>query len=165
MDGYDDIQSARAKPISKSEQMAFATACLGGERRWEGSVRGLFGLIQRRFSIHSLGVIREGELCFSETICFDDGETQQREWRLVDAKGGLAVEGPDVEQIAPARLDNENAMTLIYKIKLGTFRFRYRDLFRLQEDGGVENIGYVSLGGIRVMTITAASSADPAMAA
>lgn len=157
MDGFNDIQSEGAQSHSRSAEMSLAMACLGGRRRWEGDVRGLFGIIRRRFSIHSDGVMRDGAFCFSETLSFDDGETQQREWRLVEAENGLRVEGPDVEQIEPAQLASKNALDLVYKIKLGTLRFRYRDLFRLRDNGFVENVGHVSFAGFRVMTVTASS--------
>ncbi len=165
MGGANDFEPENARPISTSAQMDIAKACLGGERQWVGNVRGPFGLIKRQFSIQSNGIIQGGDLCFFETVCFDDGETQKREWRLVDARGGLLVKGPDVEQIEPSQLANENALILVYKIKLGTMRFRYHDLFRLHVDGGVENIGQVTFGGIRVMRITAASPAERALAA
>lgn len=135
--------------------MRLADACLGGERKWRGAARGLLGLIDRGFSIHSHGEISNGMILFSETISFDDGETQRRFWRLAQTGDGLSVEGPGIKQTKPARKIGSNAFEIEYNITLGVWRCAYRDRFTLREDGGVDNYGFVRMGAVPVMTVTA----------
>ncbi|MCK5750991.1 MAG: DUF3833 family protein [Oricola sp.] len=147
-----DTGGPRLSPI-----MRLADECLGGERKWRGTAHGLFGLINRGFSIQSSGEMRNGVILFTETLAFDDGETQRRFWRLAQTADGLSVEGPGIEQTKPAKAIGDNAFELEYKISLGVWRCVYRDFFTLRDDGGVDNRGYIRIAGAPVMTVTASA--------
>lgn len=151
MDGHRDFQPQR----SQSEAMRAAFACLGGERRWTGTVRGLFGLIRRNFAIWSNGRMEDGALVFQETLAFEDGETQERQWRIADGAEGLTVEGDGVIQTGPGRHIGENGFEISYRIRFGSLSFDYRDTFILREDGAVCNLGEARLLGFPVMKIEA----------
>ena len=63
--------------------MRCAVACLGGSKSWRGEVRGFFGLLRRRFTIFSLGHADKGAFSFHETMKFDDGEPEKRQWNFI----------------------------------------------------------------------------------
>ncbi|MEZ5893414.1 MAG: DUF3833 family protein [Parvularculaceae bacterium] len=136
-----------------SDAMQLAIACLGGRKLWSGSALGLFGLINRGFSISSDGVFEDGALVFRETLRFDDGEVQDRMWRVAETSLGLVLEADGIETIKPGRIEN-GALVFDYRIVMGGVAFSYRDEFRIK-NGGVDNVGAARLFGLTILTITA----------
>lgn len=143
---------AKTHPV-QSQAMRAAIACLGGERRWTGRVRGLFGLVRRDFAIWSNGVQKDGALHFRETIAFEDGEKQERSWRIAEGPDGLTVEGDGVVQTSPGAPYGDNGFEISYKVRFGSMMFDYRDIFMLRENGAVYNVGDARLLGLPVMKI------------
>lgn len=142
------------KVTEHSPLMQAAFAALGGTKHWTGRVRGLAGLIRRTFVIDSTGQFENGQLKFYETLKFDDGETNQREWTIIERQDGLHIEAESVDPIQPGRLDND-ALSFVYRLKLGRFSLPYRDIFRPGPQGEVENTGFATFLGLRVMKIEA----------
>ena len=145
--------------LDNAAALNLATACLGGDRTWRGRARGVFGLINRSFTIQSEGVVKNGDLFFSEAISFDDGETERRSWRLYTDETGLCVDGEGIEQTRPAAFISRESFEIEYRISLGKWRCTYRDVFELKDTREVKNTGYVKIAGVPIMKITARSPA------
>lgn len=160
MDGHHDFEIDSDRLDSRSDAMRAALSCLGGARFWTGSVSGLFGVINRRFTIESQGRANKGALIFSETLCFDDGEVQERAWTLSDGTDGLVAKGDNVAPLKPGQVI-PGGFEISYRIKFGSIWFDYHDVFRTNPNGGVSNLGVVSLLGVTVMNIKAEASPAP----
>lgn len=158
MDGNHDFQHDAERYESQTPTMRVAVSCLGGQRVWSGKVTGLFGAVNRDFTIESQGMLKGAALDFTETLRFDDGEAQKRAWKLIEAPDGLTVEGDNVAPLKPGRLIGDG-FEISYRIKFGSMWFDYRDVFRPRPDGAVSNCGYVKLLGVTVMKVRAQS--DP----
>jgi len=143
-----------AEYAEMSPLMQAALAALGGPKHWTGRVRGLGGLIRRTFIIDSTGHYENGQLKFCETMKFDDGDTNQREWTIIERSDGLHIEADSVELIRPGRLER-NALSFIYRLKLGRFAMPYRDVFKPGTNAEVENTGFATMLGLPIMKIEA----------
>ena len=115
-------------PANLSPLMTAAYTALGGAKHWTGDVRGLGGLIRRQFTIQSTGVYHDGEIIFRETLTFDDGEHNQREWSVIEREDGLHLQADTIRQIRPGRIQ-DGILILDYRLKLGRIWLPYRDLF------------------------------------
>ena len=142
-------QHAEMSPLIQA-----ALAALGGTKHWTGRVRGLAGLIRRTFVIESTGQYENGQLKFFETLKFDDGETNQREWTISERPDGLHIEASAIQLIRPGRLE-QGALTFLYRLRLGCFSLPYHDVFRSGAQGEVENTGFATFLGLRIMKIEA----------
>ncbi len=147
-----------AKGVSTSDTMAMAIACLGGRKHWEGSVRGFFGLLRRTTVIESSGAIEDGVLVFRETLTFDNGDEEKREWRLRDEPEGLMLKADGIQQLRPGRIEG-GLLVVDYILSLNGMKFGYRDSFKSTPDGGVKNTGRAKLLGVPVMTINVTGQA------
>ena len=156
MDGH--FKTVEPKTDELSDAMRSAIEFLGGRKHWNGTVRGLAGLISRSFSIDSIGVVKDGVLIFRETLKFDNGETQDREWQLFETPHGIAVEGDDITLVQYGKIDN-GALHITYRVKFGAQTFTYRDVFKRGSDSDVYNEGHASLLGLPVMKIIANGAA------
>lgn len=154
MEGKIDFIDTKLASRDSSDAMRMAIQCLGGAKSWYGYVTGLFGMIQRRFTIESTGLVEGSALVFLERLKFNDGEEQKREWRIFDTPEGLALEGEDVTLIRNGRIQDD-ALSFVYRVKFGSLKFAYRDIFNTRADGGVENIGYARFLGMPIMKVTA----------
>ncbi len=158
MDGnipVDEPNTVKAEAVLlSSAAMERAEKVLGGCKIWRGEVRGLWGLLHRGFEIRSTGRTGTDGLHFKEKLLFDDGEVQKRSWRLFDDAEGLALDADGVTQIELGHI-KDNALIFVYRLELGALTFRYRDIFRLNDDGNILNEGYVSWFMLPVMKITA----------
>lgn len=154
MDGHFDISETSERNNNISPTMQSAVKFLGGHKQWTGTVNGLGGLLKRQFKISSQGQIINGVLTFDETMEFNDGETQDRHWRLFDTPNGLAVEGSDISLVKHGYFNGE-VLHIIYRIKFGVMTFNYRDSFKIGPNGQVLNIGYASILGLTIMKIEA----------
>ena len=148
------------KPIDTQEDaelsplMQAAVEALGGTKHWAGSVRGLAGLICRTFIIHSTGHLEDEQLKFSETLKFDNGDVNQREWRIFERPEGLHIESESVVLIRPGQLKN-SMLSFVYRLNLGQFSLLYHDTFKPGPNGKIENTGFATFLGLRIMTIDA----------
>ncbi len=141
-----------------SDAMRYALRCLDGKRNWKGDVRGLFGLVNRTFTIESEGAVTPDGLIFAEVLRFDDGETQSRRWRVFDTPDGLGLDADDIGLIKHGRLSN-GVLEIVYKIKLKPIGAAYLDRFRALDDGAVIYFGKVAVLGVPIMKVTAKGSA------
>lgn len=146
------VPAATGAELSPLMQAAFAA--LGGTKHWTGRVRGLAGLIRRTFVIDSTGHFENDQLKFYETLKFDDGETNQREWTISERQDGLHIEAESVDLIRPGGLKGD-VLSFVYRLKLGRFSLPYHDIFRPDPNGEVENTGFATFLGLRVMKIEA----------
>ena len=149
---HKPISAAKATELSPLMQTAYAA--LGGTKHWTGRVRGLAGLIRRTFDIDSAGHFENGQLMFYETLKFDDGETNQREWTIFERQDGLHIEEGSVNLVRPGQLERD-VLIFIYRLNLGRFSLRYRDIFRIGPQGDVENTGFATFLGLRILKIEA----------
>jgi len=162
MDGNfhtDDAETSAIKLMTTtSDAMRLAEKSLGGRKQWRGDVTGMLGLLRRGFGIQSVGKLDARGLIFDETLEFDDGEVQNRSWRIGQTSGGLVIEADGIDLLEPGHLEN-NALVFVYRLKFGALSFRYRDKFYLTADGNVTNEGRASWFGIPVMKIVATGKA------
>lgn len=158
MDGHCDFESDIALTRNLSPAMRLAHASLGGVKKWRGNVSGLGGLLQRTFEIDSNGKLDNGNLQFFETLTFNDGAVETRQWRLFETPAGLDVEGDGISLILPGVIV-DGALVIAYRVKFGALTFDYKDVFNVNSDGSVRNDGEASLLGVTLMHITAHAEA------
>lgn len=157
MDGTAPIIVEREADPLPADLLADAERILGGRMRWEGRVRGAFGLIDRRFVINSEGRVESGILHFHERLEFDDGVSEERHWRVGVNNQTITLSADGVELIQPARL-TAGGLELIYNLKIGGIKFRYDDVFVLAPNGIVRNQGRASFWSIPVLKVEAAGT-------
>ncbi len=136
-----------------SDAMRLAITCLGGRKSWNGSVRGFFGLLKRDVVIESEGAVERGVLIFRESLTFDNGDQENREWSLWDTADGVAMEADDIEQLRPGRVE-DGLFVIDYHLRLNGLTFQYSDAFHAGPNGAVSNTGRAKLLGLPVMTVT-----------
>lgn len=146
-------------PSARSDTMAMAIACLGGRKKWNGRVRGLFGLLRRDISIDSSGAVENGDLVFRETLRFDNGDEEYREWLLRDTPQGLTLEATGVKPLQPAKIEN-GFLAFKYLLSLNGLMVTYQDAFALTPNGNATNTGIGKLFGLPVLKVTVAEVAD-----
>jgi len=151
----EDTKEIAAETVApSSDAMELAEKVLGGRKVWRGEVRGLLGLLHRGFDIRSKGKLDARGLVFEEKLLFDDGEVQERSWRIREGAEGLALEADIVALLKPGQI-KKDALEFVYRLKFGALTFRYRDIFLLQTDGTVRNLGFANWLGLPLMKITA----------
>jgi len=146
-------------PAVRSKTMAMAIACLGGRKKWKGRVRGLFGMLRRDISIESLGAVEDGVLIFRETLRFDNGDQENREWLLQDTPQGLELKAKSVKQLQPAKIEN-GLLAFKYLLSLNGLNIVYQDAFALNPSGKVTNAGVGKLFGLPILTVNVVEVAD-----
>ena len=154
MDGATPIAVESTVDGERLDLLRSVETFLGGRMRWEGRVHGAFGLIDRRFKIHSEGDLSDGVLHFRERLEFDDGVTEQRRWRLGVKEGAIWLSADGVELLEPGRL-TATKLELVYRLKIAGVKFRYEDTFEISPNGVVRNAGEVKFLGASVMKIEA----------
>lgn len=101
---------------------------LAGRTRGEGIFRDFTGRVRRRFTITLDGHVEGGALVLSENFLFDDGETEQRVWRIY-AHGGGAYSATADDLIGEARgrvRAGALRWSYLFSLKLGAKRLRVR---------------------------------------
>ncbi len=144
---------------SESEEMSMAIACLGGQKRWKGLVRGFFGLLRQEIDIKSSGAVEDGVLIFRETLTFKNGSQKKREWCLQDMPGGLMLKATDAQQLRPAKIEDD-LLTFNYLLKLNGIKVDYQDAFELNSSGRVSNTGKGNIFGLPVLTVEVAETTN-----
>lgn len=134
--------------------MDLALACLGGRKSWKGSARIFGGLVSRDFDISSDGAMEDGVLVFLETLRFEDGEIQNRIWRIRETPDGLTIEGEGITTIDNGRIE-DGALVFDYRIVMGGVAYHYHDVFRRTDNDEIENTGVARMLGLPVMAIHA----------
>lgn len=132
---------------------------LGESRAW-GMFHDRFGNLRRQFSVDIRGEMVDGNLVLTEAFTYDDGETQQRIWR-VTPQGGGRYEGRagDVVGVATGMVSG-NALHWTYRmnLKVGNSRWRvaFDDWMFLQSDDVMLNRASVTRWGFNVGVVTIA---------
>lgn len=130
-----------------------------GEARGWGMFHDRFGNLRRQFVVDMVGRMEGDTLVLTEDFVYDDGEKQQRVWRLKPTSGG-SYEGVagDVIGTAGGRASG-NAFNWKYDLDLKVgdsyWRVAFDDWLFLQPDGVILNRASVTRWGIEVGTVTA----------
>lgn len=146
---------------SLSPLMDAALRHLGGRKCWRGHVRGLAGLINRKVEIMSEGVLVEDRLHFRETLKFDNGDEEQRQWQVRETQKGLVLEADNVALLEPGKLHGPN-LVFRYRVRFGNMNFDYFDIFRELPDGQIENKGVARKFGIKIFDVYVVAETMPA---
>ncbi len=147
-------QFTAAQPTLKLEEYF-----LGDLKAW-GMFHDRFGNLRRQFVVDIEGRLDGGELVLRESFVYDDGETQQRVWRI-RALGDGRYEGraDDVVGVAAGTVRG-NALNWTYRLDLkvgdGTWRVSLDDWMFLQSDGMMLNLATVSRWGFDIGMVTIA---------
>jgi hypothetical protein len=130
---------------------------LGHTRAW-GLFEDRFGNIRRQFVVDIDGTMEGDELVLVEDFVYDDGETDQRIWRI-RRTGDDAYEGRagDVVGVARGRVAGR-ALNWSYEVDLPigerTWRVRFDDWMLLQDEEVLLNRATVSKWGITLGEVT-----------
>jgi hypothetical protein len=151
---------ANRQPILKPEEYF-----LGQSRAW-GMFHDRFGNLRRQFTVDMRGEMAEGVLTLTEDFLYDDGETQQRIWRITPLGNGR-YEGRAGDVIGTAQgVAAGNALNWTYQMDLkvgdGTWRVGFDDWMFLQADGVLLNHATVTRWGIEIGVVTIAFQKGPA---
>lgn len=151
---------ANRQPILKPEEYF-----LGQSRAW-GMFHDRFGNLRRQFTVAMRGEMEEGDLILTEDFVYDDGETQQRVWRISPLGNGK-YEGRAGDVIGTAKgMAAGNALNWTYQMDLkvgdGTWRVGFDDWMFLQPDGVLLNHATVTRWGIEIGVVTIAFQKGPA---
>ena len=119
-----------------------------------------FGNLRRQFVVDIEGNIEGDELILREDFVYNDGETQQRTWRIRPLGGGR-YEGRADDVIGVAiGTARGNALNWIYKMDLkvddGSWRVSFDDWMFLQPDGTLLNRATISRWGFDIGVVTIA---------
>lgn len=140
---------------------------LGETRAW-GIFEDRFGKLRRQFVVDITGTMEGDELVLDEQFDYDDGEQDQRIWRIrkIDEH---TYEGRADDIIGVAKGESYgNALNWSYDIdlKMGdrSLRVHFNDWMFLQEDGVLMNRARVSKWGFEIGEVTLFFKKDNAQA-
>ncbi len=150
--------NADALTAPLSATMDYVVRCFGGPKTWDGRAKGLFGLINRGFTIDSVGEWEENVFVFREKLTFSDGVVERRLWRLWDAPGGVAFEADGAVQIGHGKMER-GAFRLDYRLALGQLTVTYADRFFAAKNGETVNAGTAAFLGFRFLSVNAVAKA------
>ncbi|MDX2276552.1 MAG: DUF3833 family protein [Hyphomonadaceae bacterium] len=125
-----------------------------GRTQGEGLFQDFTGRVRRRFAITLDGRMDNGVLVLTEDFVFDDGETDQRVWRIVrNADGAYTATAGDL--IGEARgVVRGGALrwTYLFSLKIGAkrLRVRFRDTFIQVADNVLLNEARVTKFGFEI---------------
>ncbi len=117
-----------------------------------------FGKLRRQFKVTIDGTWDGKTLTLDERFKYDDGETDQRIWRITKlGKGKYEGTAADVIGIATGEASG-NALNWRYDMDLkvgdGSFKVTFNDWMFLQSDGVLINRARVSKLGIEIGSVT-----------
>ncbi len=135
------------------------TYFLGESRAW-GMFHDRFGKLRRQFSVELTGTMEDGVLVLTEDFAYDDGETQQRVWRIVPlGDGRYEGRAGDVVGVANGVVAG-NALNWTYRMNLkvgdSTWRVAFDDWMFLQSDDVMLNRATVTRWGFDIGVVTIA---------
>ncbi|MFV3074238.1 DUF3833 domain-containing protein [Niveispirillum fermenti] len=137
-----------------------------GTTRAYGLVEDRFGNVRRTFTVDISGDWDGSTLTLTEDFLWNDGETEQRIWRL-RRQGAGAWEGTTDDADGPAlgRLSG-NAFNMVYDFNLKLdgrrMKVRFDDWMFLMPDGVLLNRATMTKFGIHLATVTIAFHKAPA---
>ncbi|MEL6323393.1 MAG: DUF3833 family protein [Pseudomonadota bacterium] len=131
---------------------------LAGETIGRGKITTITG-VDRGFEAKLDGTWDGETLTLVEDFLFDDGEVDQKTWRLTKLPNG-EYEGTREDVVGAARgFQDENGFRLEYLIDLpngsgGTRRVKFRDILVVDDGGSVINNATIGWRGLRVGRVT-----------
>lgn len=125
----------------------------GHSRAW-GLFEDRFGKVRRQFTVDITGEVKDGVLTLNEDFLYDDGETENRVWKI-HKTGPHHYEGTFDEIVGVAKgLQYGNALNWKYEMNLkvgdGTWRVSFDDWMFLQPDGVLVNRARVKKWGLEI---------------
>ncbi|WP_085588326.1 DUF3833 domain-containing protein [Thalassospira sp. MCCC 1A01428] len=129
----------------------------GHSRAW-GIFEDRFGKLRRQFTVDINGVVEDGVLILTEDFVYDDGETDQRVWKI-SKTADHEYEGTFDEIVGIARgVQYGNALNWNYDMDLkvgdGTWRVSFDDWMFLQPNGVLVNRARVRKWGVEIGEIS-----------
>lgn len=130
---------------------------LGHTRGW-GVFHDRSGLVRRMFTVDIHGYMEAGQLILDEHFLYDDGETQQRVWRIdLLADGRYQGRADDIAGAASGQVaGNALNWTYLYDLEADgrTWRVRFDDWMFLHQDGMLINRAAVTWYGFKAGELT-----------
>ena len=129
----------------------------GSTQAW-GIFEDRFGNVRRQFQVNIDGQIADGLLTLDEQFIYDDGETDQRIWRIKKtSKNTYEGEADDVIGTANG-VAVGNALNWSYDLDLkvgdGSYKVHFDDWMFLQSGGVMINRARLSKWGIEIGEVT-----------
>lgn len=129
-----------------------------GETKAYGLFEDRFGKFRRTFVVDIEGRMEGDTLVLVEDFVYDDGETEQRIWRINKRPDGT-YSGTFGDIIGEAvGIQNGNALNWSYKMNLkvgdDTWKVGFDDWMILQPDGVMLNRAYISRWGLEIGSVT-----------
>lgn len=117
-----------------------------------------FGKVRRQFRVDIRGTVEDDELVLVEDFLYDDGEVDQRIWRI-RRTGETSYSGRAADVVGEAQGESSgNAVNWRYTMDLkvgdGTLRVKFDDWMFLQEGGVLINRARVSKFGLEIGTVS-----------
>ncbi len=125
----------------------------GHSRAW-GIFEDRFGKLRRQFTVDIHGKVNDGVLTLTEDFIYDDGETEQRVWKIRKT-GDHTYEGTFGDIVGVALGEQYgNALNWNYEMDLkvgdGTWRVSFDDWMFLQPNGVLVNRARVRKWGLEI---------------
>ena len=129
----------------------------GKTKAW-GLFEDRFGKVRRQFQVDIDGTWDGTLLTLVEDFVYDDGEIDQRIWRITkEPDGSYTGRADDIEGVARG-FTSGRAFNWSYDIDLpvgdGTWRVHFNDWLFLHDDGVMINRAYVSKFGVEIGQVT-----------
>lgn len=129
-----------------------------GDTKAYGLFEDRFGKFRRTFVVDIKGAMEGETLVLTEHFVYDDGETEQRIWRI-NKKADGTYSGTFGDIIGEAKGELEgNALHWEYKMNLkvgdDTWKVGFDDWMIMQSDGVMLNRAYVSRWGFEIGQVT-----------
>jgi hypothetical protein len=136
-----------------------------GRSRADGVFQDFTGRVRRRFAIRLDGRLEDGVLVLSEDFLFDDGETEQRVWRIAPSGAEDYLATAD-DMIGAARGSVRGGVlrwSYLFSLKLGArrLRVRFHDTFVQIGDDALLNTARVTKFGFVLGRSTIIFRRDP----
>jgi hypothetical protein len=129
----------------------------GHTQAW-GLFEDRFGKVRRQFQVDIQGSVKDGELTLVEDFVYNDGETEQRIWRIRD-KGKQRYSGRAADVIGQAEgVASGNALNWRYEMDLkvgdGRIRVSFDDWMFLQPGNVLINRAKVNKFGLEIGSVS-----------
>ncbi len=129
----------------------------GPLRAW-GIFEDRFGVLRRSFVVDLNGGLKDQQLILNELFLYDDGERDQRVWRISDMGAGVYTgQAEDIPGQARGQVQ-DRMLRWQYPLRLVTARgaltVRVDDYIYRMPDGTAFSRGYISKFGIRIGSVT-----------
>ncbi|MEM7569842.1 MAG: DUF3833 domain-containing protein [Pseudomonadota bacterium] len=129
-----------------------------GETKAYGLFEDRFGKYRRQFVVDIKGSMEGDTLVLVEDFVYDDGETEQRIWRITKNADGTyrGTFGDIIGEATGEQAGNALHWTYKMNLKVGddTWKVGFDDWMLLQQDGVLINRAYISRWGFEIGSVT-----------